>query len=61
MSNENDNEINAADFNGLGFFVGLLITSLATGTMFGSSLGFLCLGIGVMGMSILGYLNGGKK
>ena len=40
------------------FFVGLVITSVATGSLFVPAAGFLVLGIGIMLVAILGYLNG---
>ena len=40
------------------FFVGLVITSVATGSLFVPAAGFLVLGIGIMVLAMLGYLSG---
>ena len=45
--------------SGFVFFIGVVVVSISIGTEFKATYGFAVLGIGLMGMSLLSYLNNG--
>ncbi len=40
------------------FWVGLVVTSIATGHIYSTAMGFMVLGFGLMAMGMLNFLNG---